>query len=698
MTDGRWQGPANASVLTMSTTPEPRFFHHLVSPPVAPSGWRGAILLFCGAMVLASGVVAPALMRAAPGTAYQGAAAQPPPPLAYDPAAYELASFAPVGAKPWTQRDLEQAILERTALEKRRRELDVYYYRIGYTIAFQLPVAKRPTRGDVPVGIANTTYPWLIWLSWDLEDRWRTLHAAWRSQGDRAAGLLLQRELAALTGWDQFVELNQQTGLVTAHVAASLSLALADPKGWEPALLQQARAAATSLIERDAWPWFAKYWNDAEAYTPRRVHNIPVIALARSAQLARVIGSPRADAMEKKMTDVLRTWCRFRLGQEFHTEGTAYDGYLMDSVTEWLAGLASRAEVLRECRDAFRSLADEWIHLTLPGRPDLHAPIGDVEPEMMFWSPALVRLAAWYEWRDAAWLLAGVPVNRLPTATVSAAREHAQLFAASLTAPPAGPREHPHAVTLRTGWSARDPATIVSVTRTAMGHLQFDGGHLVLGWQGRFWISDPGYRQYRRGEEQTYTLGIDAHNCPVIDGQAQKKPASRLLGVDTDERGWQHTGLELTACYAGLPAGALVRRDVWQAPGDGAAVVVRDQFRALRPEAEIRTHWLGGTHLAWSFVPGWVRLSDGERALWLGTPSEHLAASALNRHPGSRGPLTLTHTARLDAGAGVRWWVLWCDPEGGWTPPTISADGGGLRLSHPARPAVGRTFGEPPNP
>ncbi|MBI4622625.1 MAG: heparinase II/III family protein [Verrucomicrobia bacterium] len=666
--------------------------------PVATSCARRLTLLVRCSMALGCGLIASRLGLAAPGTAYQGAAAQPPPRLAYDPAAYELASFGPAGAKPWSQRDLQQAILDRAAHEKRRRELDVYYYRIGYTIAFRLPVAKRPTREDVPVGIANTTYPWLIWLSWDLEDRWRTLHAAWRSHGDREAGLLLQRELAALAGWDQFVELNNQTGLVTAHVAASLSLALADANDWEPALLQQARAAATALIERDAWPWFAKYWSDAEAHTPRRLHNIPVIALARAAQLARVLGSPRAEDMEKKMADVLRTWCRFRTGQEYHTEGTAYDGYLMDSVTEWMAGLPSRAELLRECRDAFRSLADEWIDLTLPGRPDLHAPVGDVEPEMMFWSPALVRLAAWSEWRDAAWLLSGVPVNRLPTAAVSAAREHAALFASALTAPVAAPREHPHAVTLRTGWSARDVATVVSLTRNTMGHLQADGGHLVLGWQGRFWITDPGYRQYRRGEEQTYTLGPEAHNCPVIDGQAQKKPASRLLDVDTDERGWQHAGVDLTACYAGLPAGALVRRDVWQAPGDGAAVVVRDWFRSLRPAAEIRTHWLGGTHLAWTFVRGWVRLSDGERALWLGTPSGGLVPSALNRHPGSRGPLTLTHTAHLGAGEGVRWWVLWCDPEGGWTPPTITPDGERLLLAHPARPGVDRAFGGGPGP
>ncbi len=593
----------------------------------------------------------------------------------------------------WNQNDLTQVIVNRAKFEKGLKEVDVFYYRIGFSIAYRLPVAQRPKKQDMPVGIPSG-YPWLTWLSWDLEDRWRTLNEAWRIDGDNEAGLLFQKEMASLDGWDLFVELNNQVSLVTAHVAASLSLALADKSGWDPALLSRTLRAAEDLVERDAWPWYEKNWGNTESFTPQKLHNIAVIGLVRSTQLARVISSPRAAVMEKKLAEVLSAWCHFRIGKEFHTEGTAYDGYLMDNFTEWIKGQPVREELLKEYREAFRSLANQWIDLTLPGRPDLHAPIGDVEPEMMFWITALIRLAGWYGWSDAAWLISRIPVENLPTAAISAAREHRALFKPQLASPIASPREHPNAITLRTGWSAGDLAALISVSRNKMSHLQSDGGHLVLGWQGRFWITDPGYQQYKAGEERNYTLGIEAHNCPVINGQAQKIPATKLLKVDIDQYGWQNTSLDLTPCYTGLPADALVRRDVWLATGEGKCIVVRDRFFSLSPGTEIRTHWLGDTNLAWSFVNGWVRLSNGSSSVWFGTIPDSLDPATLNRHPGSRGPLTLTHTSNLEKGAGVRWWVFWCDPDGNWLPPTIRPDGERMRISYQAHPGAGRSFGE----
>lgn len=440
--------------------------------------------------------------------------------------------------KPWSMRELKQAALDLATLEKSRSEMGVNYYRIGYMLAFPLPVAVRPRHEDLPAGIAGISYPWLTWLSWDLESRWRSLYMAWRNDNDSKAGVLFQREVAALAGWDQFTEVgNNEVSLVTAHIAAGFSLALTDTKGWDPGLLQQTRLASTALIERDVWPWFLKRWNDTQNLTPQQLHNIPVIILARSAHLARVLNHPHAEIMEKKMIDVLRAWCRYRTGKEFHTEGTAYDGYLMDHITEWMANLPSRTDLLRQYQDAFRSLADQWLNLTLPGQADLHAPIGDVEPEMMFWCTALMRLTNWYGWHDAAWLLLRVPLNRLPVAAISAAREHKEVFLFGLTEPAAKLREHPGSVSLRTGWSAHDIATVLSIPRSAMSHLHHDCGHIVLGWQRRFWITDPGYQQYRPGEERDYTVGEKAHNCPVIDGLVQKLPAGRLLGVDTDKYG-----------------------------------------------------------------------------------------------------------------------------------------------------------------
>jgi len=356
------------------------------------------------------------------------------PPLPYDMAAYELASQFQEQETPRIRSTLTNEILRRVAIEKQRRELDVYYYRIGYTLSFPLKLRHRPIVEELPIGIPNRTYPWLTWLSWDLEERWRLFHLAWRDFGDEQASLLLQEELAALSGWDFFGNADCSAGLVTGHIAASLSLALANTSGWKPEYLERARAAAAALIERDVWPWFQKTWPEQELM-PKQLHNISVIALVRSAELARVIDSPRAAALERRSHEVLRAWCRFRTNALHHTEGTAYDGYLMDSVTGWLETAPGRAQVQGKCRDAFRNLAESWIALTVPNRPDLHAPLGDTEPEMTFWATALLRMADWYDWPDARWLLRRVPLDRMRAAALEVALHRNSTFAGKLKVP-----------------------------------------------------------------------------------------------------------------------------------------------------------------------------------------------------------------------------------------------------------------------
>jgi hypothetical protein len=312
---------------------------------------------------------------------------------------------------------------------------------------------------------------------------------------------------------------------------------------------------------------------------------------------------------------------------------------------------------------------------------------------MPFWTAVLGRTAAWYRLPEALWLLTRVPVARLPAATlVELLAPHSPL-ALTPHAPAAAPREHPHAVSLRTGWAAADFTAVVSAVRNPMGHLQADAGQVVLGWQGRCWITDPGYQQYRTGEEREYTLGTQAHNAPVINGTLQKPHAARLELVETDPAGRQHTRLELAACYPGLPTGAQVKRDVWLARQGATALVVRDQFTALTADAEILHHWLGGHHLAWAFIEGWARLSDGTRAVWIGTPSAKIAPISLTRHPGSRGPIAIAQSTKLAGTGGVRWWVFWCDAAGGWTPPKLTADDKILQITGAGPSGPSWTFG-----
>ena len=644
--------------------------------------------LSCGILLALGGLWQPEMAAGGDRAGAEHAPAASPAPLAYDAAAYELAAHLRAGGTGWTIEEARALLAQRVAAEKRRRELRVYYYRIGHTLAFPLPLSQRPSERLLPEGIPGTSYPWTTWLSWELEERWRILHAGWRRLGDGEAGSLLQRELAALSGWEHLGAAGGQVSLVTGHLAGCLSLALTDSSGWDAGRYQEALAAARSLLERDLRPWFEKTWGDGKPLTAARLHNIPTISLVRGAQLARVTNSPHLKPLEARARDALHAWCQFRTGPERHTEGTAYDGFLADAMTEWLAGLPGRDAELSLARGAFCSLAEEWVRLTLPGRADLHAPLGDVEPEMPFWVNALMRLARWYELPEAGWLLGRYPLQRFPAAALAAIPEHAAFLERRFPTPAAGPREHLAAVSLRTGWESSDLLAAVGLPRCTMGHLHDDGGHVVLGWQGRFWITDPGYQQYRAGAERDYTLGPQSHNAPVIGGAMPRRRAARLLSLRTDPAGRQHAALDLTGSYEGIPERASVRRDVWLVPGHAAAVLVRDQFAGLRPGVEVETHWLGGTHLAWAFPAGWARLSEGDRALWIGTAPAAVDPGKLTRHPGSRGPLTLEHVSSLPEGNGTRWWVFWCDPSLGWESPKLEIKGDALRIRLPGKTAA----------
>ena len=273
----------------------------------------------------------------------------------------------------------------------------------------------------------------------------------------------------------------------------------------------------------------------------------------------------------------------------------------------------------------------------------------------------------------------------MPAAALAMVVDEDAFWQRQFSEPQAAPREHLASVTLRTGWNHRDLLTAVGMPRCDMGHLHADGGHVILGWEGRFWITDPGYQQYRRGLEREYTLGPQAHNAPVIAGVAQTQRATRLVTMETDDQQRQHVALDLTGNYEGLPAEAEVRRDVWLIP-ETRVVVVRDTFKSLPDGVEVQTHWLGATHLAWSFPGGSARLSDGERALWIVAAPGPVEPLGLMRHPGSRGPLTLRHVATLPQGAGTQWSVFSCDASAGWDAPRVTVEQDTLRVQLPLQP------------
>ena len=131
----------------------------------------------------------------------------------------------------------------------------------------------------------------------------------------------------------------------------------------------------------------------------------------------------------------------------------------------------------------------------------------------------------------------------------------------------------------------------------------------------------------------------------------------------------QRVVIDLSECYEGLPAGASVEREIRLLPGEKPLVVVRDRLKNIGAGVEVQTFWQGGTHLAWAFRDGWARLSEGDHALWIGVSPGSISAAGLDRHEGSRGPLTLRDKTSLPQGNGDRYWVFACDSAGSWTPP-----------------------------
>ncbi|WP_141608661.1 heparinase II/III domain-containing protein [Litorilinea aerophila] len=619
-------------------------------------------------------------------------------PLPYATAAYELAPFFPQDPAPWTPQQVRDTLADRATFQKQRRVLNIYYYRIGHTLAFPLPLDHRPDA--LPAGIPGWTgsgrrYPWFVWLWWELEERWRVLQAAWRLLDDQEAGQMLQQEVAALDGWSTFVGWSGQVQLITGHVAACLALCLGDREGWEEILYQRALAAARRLLEQDVWPWYQETWADPSPLTAARLHNIPTIVLVRNAQLARTVGHPRAQVLEARARDAFHAWCQLRLADPPHTEGTAYDGYLLDSVTEWLAGLPDREALVADHGPALDSVLQDLLHLTLPGRPDLHAPLSDVEPEMPFWMTVLLRLARWRSHGPALWLARRLPLVRMPAAALQEAAHLPDPTHLPDEPPRPAPTVLANAAALRIGWEMPHRLAAISLNRGDMSHLHRDGGQVIIGWQGRFWITDPGYQQYRPGEERDFTLGVHAHNAPVFDGAVQVNRGGRLLAVGETAEGWQYAWVDITRCYGNLPPGASVRRALWllEAP---LAVVVQDELRGLPAGLQVQTAWHGGAYLAWAFCHGWARLDDGRHALWFGTLPGAVDPAGLSRHGASRGELTWLLTETLDGPEQVRWWIFCGDEAGSWSPPSASVTEGGLRLAHAGTSVLIPSLPSPP--
>lgn len=575
----------------------------------------------------------------------------------------------------------------RVELYLQRTEIEINYYRVGYRLSFGLPVAARPT--DFPVGVlgSDRPYPWLIWLGWELEERWRVFALAIRVATDWRLNIDLESvhgaladELTLLSRWESYDADYNGAGLVTSSLAAVCTEIVRHRDHYRPEAVTAAETVGNRILDDSVAPWYAEAWHgvDPAGLGPDALHNIRCITLLRAAQLADALGHPAAAGYQSQAYRLYGAWLAARGEPEPMTEGAAYDGFLLDSITEWLADRTDADELRAQGRAALSAFPRIVAALSLPGRPEQQAPIGDVEPQMTQWASAALRLRNWYpETVPASTVLRAFPIERLagwalPYADKPAGYdESADHRTGPSAGGPLGVAVQPATATIRHGWSAADPLVVMSAARTPAGHLQTDGGTLVLGRYGRWWITDPGYQQYRLGAERDFTIGYEAHNAPVINGAAQtiRRAVPRVVADPSSA-----IELDLTDCYPDLGSAARVARTVLL---HDCAALVTDRFEGLGG-ADLQTHWHADAELAWSFVDGVARLTDGVRVLWLAAGTSdgraRLGAEQLARHPGTTGPLRLSAATVINADRFVAWWAFLFTDKLSWSVPTERLD------------------------
>jgi hypothetical protein len=221
---------------------------------------------------------------------------------------------------------------------------------------------------------------------------------------------------------------------------------------------------------------------------------------------------------------------------------------------------------------------------------------------------------------------------------------------------------------LRTGWENNDVAVAMSACNSPMGHMQDDNGTVLIGTAGEWLIADPGYQQYLAKKEREYTLGVRAHNAPVINGKAQAKKNSKRLALETHGK-ISHAALDLTACYTDVPVKSVIRH-VWQKE---KLIVIADRVKA-EPLASLGYNWHGHPEAGWWVAENWARVYTPNATVWFTSPQAEITESKVDRLSGSRGQLTLSVEA--DVAAEVIWWVFAI----GDGPPQIKCDGARLSV------------------
>jgi hypothetical protein len=369
--------------------------------------------------------------------------------------------------------EARQEIARRASHFTAQRFLPVNYYRIRKRLAIPLPVSGPLPQGH-SVRAFFSSYSWLIWLFWALEDRVIALGEFVNQTGDIAARSAVEADLSALAAWETYREL-AYPDLTYAHAVRILSTAITRWDWIEDArrtvlrdALWRAVDEALPLSDRVYGRFDSKAVLLATSQPHEHLHNILLIGTCAVAWAARIVEHPASTEVNARAAVVLSAMLDSR--RRGFTEGVSYDGYVLDFLADWLTVLdpATRDEIL--LHPGFIGLVEQAIDLAVPGDVMNTAPLGDVEPvEMPFVWSALAKLQVWQSNPRVGWALSQCTLSQLradgllalgclPDHVVQASTVQSPMILNS-------------ALVLRSGHSADGVAVAMGLSNSPMGHI-----------------------------------------------------------------------------------------------------------------------------------------------------------------------------------------------------------------------------------
>ncbi len=535
-----------------------------------------------------------------------------------------------------------------------RKRLVVDYYRIGRKIAYPLPLESLLVP-EVRVP-SIPTYPWATWLLWTLEERIDCLGWAAEWFGDEPARQAAAADLAALAAWKRYHPSNRP-GLSSAHAGRILWTAFTRWSWLDEGLRRRVDEACVRHVEA-VLPGSDQRFGSVRTKDDvlRRdaphtlLHNIPLIGTLGGALTAAAVDHPAAARLNDRVHALFGAVLDLR--SKGHSEGVAYDGYVLDFVADWLTALSQSERSAVLDHPNLEHYLEQSTMLGAPGAVERVAELSDVEPrEMPFHLSAQAKLLRMQRKPVQAWLLERCPLDVLRSDALAALAEVPEDLPAE--APTAGALDAHYAAVLRNGWEADDLAVAVSCSRSPMSHIQNDSGTLVIGTRGHWLVTDPGYQQYVRGQQREFTVGPTAHNGPLVNGHGPSRKQPRRIALGESRPSVHRVAIDLTACYAAQASLQELVRHVWLS---GKELVVVADVLAAAEAPHVTYHWHGAREAAWWFDAGWALMTLGDARLWITCSQRPISGADLHRLPGSRGQLSLV--SMLEAAGPAVWWVF----------------------------------------